>query len=70
MWIPTKQKLPPFDTPVLVYCKIYGKYIGLYQRIIPSSNYGLWSDGEKSGLLPPTHWMPLPGPPKNSKEVK
>lgn len=62
-WISVKDKFPPFGDWVLVYCRIYGRYIGSYQRIDPEYNFGVWNDGNNSGVLPPTHWMPLPEPP-------
>jgi hypothetical protein len=62
-WIPVAKKLPPFDEWVLAYCRIYGCYIGSYQRIAPDTSYGNWNDGKNLGVLPPTHWMPLPEPP-------
>lgn len=62
-WIAIEDRLPPFDERVLVYCRIYGRYIGAYQRIDPDYDFGNWNDGEKLGVLPPTHWMPLPPAP-------
>lgn len=50
---------PPFGVHVLCYCKIYGYYIGSYERI-EDTNWGNWHDGKQLGVLPPIHWMELP----------
>ena len=65
-WIKTEEKLPPFGRQVLVYCRIYGRYIGSYERLDENCEYGNWHDGEKLGVLPPTHWMFLPPAPHNN----
>ncbi len=62
-WISVDIEIPEFNTPVLMYCKIYGRYIGWYQQI--EGECGNWHDGNVLGVLPPTHWMPLPEPPKS-----
>jgi len=59
-WIRTSERLPEFDIPVLCYCRIYGKYIGWHQRLDPDYDVGNWHDGKNLGVLPPTHWLPLP----------
>lgn len=63
-WIKVEDEKPYFDIPVLVYCRIWGRYLAHYERIDPEHTWGQWVDfkGEK-GILPPTHWMPLPDPP-------
>jgi len=66
-WIPTKERLPAFGLPVLVYCRIYGRYIGSYNRLDEKCNAGNWYDGERLGVLPPTHWMHLPPAPHNKQ---
>ena len=64
-WISVKDQHPPFDEWVLVYCRIYGRYLGSYSRIDPDYDFGHWCDGKNYGVLPPTHWMHLPPPPHN-----
>lgn len=64
-WISVKDQHPPFDEWVLVYCRIYGRYLGSYSRIDPEYDFGHWCDGKNYGVLPPTHWMHLPPPPHN-----
>ena len=64
-WIPVDKELPPFNIQVLVYCRIYGRYIGSYNRLDENSTWGNWHDGKSLGVLPPTHWMHLPEPPQN-----
>lgn len=61
-WIPVSERLPEFDTWVLCYCKIYGFYIGSYQRILDTC-HGNWNDGKDLGVLPPIYWQPLPQSP-------
>lgn len=63
-WISTKERLPEFDELVIVYCEIYGRYTTTYEQIM-DTGYGNWRfvTGELGGL-PPTHWQPLPEPPK------
>lgn len=66
-WIPVEENsMPDFDTPVLVWCRIWGRYIGSYNRI-HDTNWGNWHDGKELGVLPPTLWQPLPEIPKEFK---
>lgn len=62
-WIPvTPETMPPFDQHVIVFCRIWGRFTATYIRI-SDTECGTWHDGNQSGILPPTHWMPLPAPP-------
>lgn len=64
-WIATEDRLPEFDTNVLVFCRIYGRFTASYVFIGEAfgEKWGNWHDGKQLGILPPTHWMPLPEPP-------
>lgn len=59
-WIKTTDRLPEFEVPVLVYCRIYGRFIATYDRLAPDLNYGNWRHNEELGILPPLYWMHLP----------
>lgn len=62
-WIDVKDRLPEFNETVLVCCRIYGRYLGNYVKIVPEYSWGEWRDFNNKICLPPTHWMPLPKPP-------
>ncbi len=68
-WISVKDRLPEFDEYVLAYCRIHGRFLATYEFIdeFDGQKYGNWRNGEELGILPPTHWMPLPKPPKDNK---
>lgn len=65
-WISAKEKKPEFGVSVLVFCRIYGTFIAHYEFVgeFDGEKFGNWHDGKALGILPPTHWMPLPSPPK------
>jgi hypothetical protein len=67
-WISVKDEPPPLDTWVLVWCRIYGTYIGCNERIY--GNWGNWNDGKTLGVLPPLFWMPLPESPDDKQNKK
>lgn len=64
-WIPVNERLPEYDTAVLCFCRIYGRFVGEYSRIEPDIDEGIWSGPSGTGILPPTDWMPLPSPPED-----
>jgi hypothetical protein len=67
-WIDVKERLPEFGKIVLCHCSIYGRYIGFYQQI-DDTDWGNWSGMEQLGILPPTHWMPLPSSPPSIQKL-
>lgn len=67
-WVKCSDRMPEFDTPVLVFCKIYGRSIYTYVFIgeFLGDKFGNWHDGKSLGVFPPTHWMPLPQKPNDT----
>ncbi len=63
-WIKTNDRLPEFNFPVLVYCRIYGRFIATYEKLDPDFNFGNWRRNNELGILPPLFWMYLPEPPQ------
>ncbi|MBR2563980.1 MAG: DUF551 domain-containing protein [Paenibacillus sp.] len=75
-WISVEDRLPDRQTPVLVYVPPYSdeneEYIGhvAMSYYTHSARGGYWAgtDGSVYGAIgiihDPTHWMPLPEPPK------
>ena len=67
-WISVEEKLPEIDidlgfSQVLVYCKFWGIYPAVIEYI-KETKYTVWKDWSGNTVVPPTHWMPLPEPPK------
>lgn len=58
-WILEKDRKPEFGVPVLVFCRIYGRFIATYERLL-DTNWGNWRHENEKGILPPTHWQHLP----------
>lgn len=77
-WISVKERIPDFEIDVLVYYTIqkdkknrdgdrFGRYIeiGCVSSITRGKSYENVEWRDKSyNALNPTHWMPLPEPPK------
>ena len=64
-WIPATERLPDYGTTVLVYGSQGGIYTARYERA--RAEWGRdswWKLNSKSHICNPTHWMPLPQPPK------
>lgn len=62
-WISVEDKLPEFGETVLVYCKIYGRYLATYEYIgdFQGEKYGNWRDFNGNlGILPPIYWLEIP----------
>ena len=64
LWIPVSERLPGPGEVVLVYGKRGGIYTAEHNRngCWPGS---FWKLNSKSHHCEPTHWMPLPEPPKD-----
>ena len=77
--ISVKDRLPDSQTPVIVYVPPYSddneKYIGYvgmaYYTYSARGGYWAGTDGNVYGAIgiihKPTHWMPLPEPPKEDE---
>ena len=75
-WISVEDRLPDRQTPVIVYVPPYSddneKYIGhvgmAYYTYSARGGYWAGTDGNVYGAIgiihEPTHWMPMPEPPK------
>lgn len=61
-WIPVTERLPENGKVVLVYGKRGGIYTAWCNRLY--KNPGWHKLNSKSHYCEPTHWMPLPEPPK------
>ena len=59
-WIPVEERLPEHNVFVIVGYKRYGyAFEGCY-----SEEESEWYDREYSSIANPSHWMPMPEPPK------
>ena len=74
-WISVKDRLPKNQNPVLVYVPPYNSneddfigYVGMAYYTSLGDGWWAGSDGAVYGAIgiihTPTHWMPLPQPPK------
>lgn len=65
-WVAVSEQLPKFGETVLVYCKIYGRFLATYEYIgdFAGEQYGNWRDFNGNlGILPPVYWLQIPEPP-------
>lgn len=65
-WVAVSERLPEFGETVLVYCKIYGRFLATYEYIgdFQGEKYGNWRDFNGNlGMLPPVYWLQIPEPP-------
>jgi hypothetical protein len=65
-WVAVSERLPEFGETVLVYCKIYGRFLASYEFIgeFQGEKYGNWRDFNGNlGILPPVYWLQIPEPP-------
>ena len=64
-WIPVTERLPKYGTPVLAYGSRGGIFIAKYERARTEWDIDYWWKLNSSiHVCNPTHWMPLPEPPK------
>ncbi len=66
-WISVKDRLSEFNEHGFYSCIGYSPLWGLcmvnYRRILDTT-WGEWMTWSSESITPPTHWMPLPNPPK------
>jgi hypothetical protein len=65
-WVAVSELLPEFGETVLVYCKIYGRFLATYEFIgeFQGEKYGNWRDFNGNlGILQPVYWLQIPEPP-------
>lgn len=55
-WVQEKYRKPEFNKSVLCYCRIWGVFLGSYERLDPDYDWGNWRREDELGVLPPTHW--------------
>ena len=67
-WIKTERRKPKFGVTVLVYCRIWGRYMATYEQL-EDTGWGNWRDFNGNlGVLPPVYWMEIPEVP--SEQLK
>ena len=64
-WIPRAERVPPALTPVLVWQHEAALHVGWHNGV--GTWYHIWPY-ENGKSLVPTHWMPLPEPPRHSED--
>jgi hypothetical protein len=67
-WISVKDKLPPLGHCVLVVNQFGEMDVAAPIELWASSPWEWRRDSNQCGKFYPTHWMPLPDPPKGSTE--
>lgn len=68
-WISVKDRLPEMHTKVLCCGKKGGRFIAELSSW-GHENHLYWTKRDGKGCSEPTHWMPLPQPPKDDKLEK
>ncbi len=71
-WIKTEDEKPEYDKAVLVWCRVYGRFLATYVCVgnFRGESYGNWRDFNGNlGILPPIYWMPLPEPPEHKESI-
>ena len=68
-WISVAERLPKYGTPVLAYGSRGGIFVAKYERARAEWDIDYWWKLNSSiHVCNPTHWMPLPEPPKEETE--
>lgn len=69
-WIPVTERLPKYGTPVLAYGSRGGIFVAKYERARAEWDRDYWWKLNSSiHVCNPTHWMPLPKPPKEEADA-
>lgn len=74
-WINVKDRLPPYNKPVLVYRPTLAikVYVATYEGFYGDDDDEWYEHWDAHGMnargkIVVTHWMPLPGPPETGGE--
>lgn len=64
-WVSVTEQLPKYGTPVLAYGSRGGIFVAKYERARAEWDIDYWWKLNSAiHVCNPTHWMPLPEPPK------